>query len=244
MKFPQLVITSLLITVTVQISFPSATWSQVRPMVDPRIPSYVFQDSVADTLTISASDVMESLVKTWANELILRHPNLMVTAMTEQPNAGLATLLAHRTEIAALPHRITRTEIAEFILEYGYEPIEVPVAGNTLAIFVHKHDPSTSLSLAMDATARPVPLTSVKSDLSVEPPWHAAVYNSNPLRRNLYLYVAKPPTRPPTKALAELIRYILSQQGQQVVLDHGHSPLSLMEIRRVTSKWSTDCAVP
>jgi ABC-type phosphate transport system substrate-binding protein len=230
MKFPQLVITSLLITVTAQISFPSANRSQIRPMVDPYIPFHDSQNSVADTLTISAPEVMEPLVRAWADDLILRHPNLTAVVMIERSKSGLATLLAHQTKIAALPRRITRTEISEFILEYGYEPTEVPVAGNTLAVLVHA-----------DAVAHPVSSIFVNADLSVDPPGHMAVYDSNFLRRNLYLYIAKPPASPPTQALVELVRYALSQQGQQKALDLGHSPLSLVEITRVTSRWSACC---
>lgn len=57
MTFPRSVIVFLLITMTAHVAFPSERRSQVHPMVDPRIPLYVSQDAVSDTLTISLADV-------------------------------------------------------------------------------------------------------------------------------------------------------------------------------------------
>jgi phosphate transport system substrate-binding protein len=61
---------------------------------------------------------------------------------------------------------------------------------------------------------------------------------SYPLKRNLYFYVAKAPKTSPAQASVELIRFALSQQGQNVALDLGYFPLSLPEHARAASKWS------
>jgi phosphate transport system substrate-binding protein len=37
----------------------------------------------------------------------------------------------------------------------------------------------------------------------------------------MYLVVSKPPGKPLDNTLSEFIRFILSKQGQQVVVDHG-----------------------
>jgi phosphate transport system substrate-binding protein len=39
--------------------------------------------------------------------------------------------------------------------------------------------------------------------------------------------------------MTELVRFAISAQGQQMALDLGYFPLSLPEITRLTSKWST-----
>ena len=46
-----------------------------------------------------------------------------------------------------------------------------------------------------------------------------------PLGRFLYLYVNKPPRRPFGGAAAEFLRFLLSQEGQQIVADGGNIPL-------------------
>lgn len=126
---------------------PSVTWAQVRPVLDPNIPSYLQLDQTSGKLTISTAETMKPLVRTLVDDLVRRHPKLKVTFTGEGSETGLAALLEHRAEVAAMPRRITADEIAEFIREYGYEPTEVPVAGDALAVFVHKDNPLAGLAL-------------------------------------------------------------------------------------------------
>ena len=57
------------------------------------------------------------------------------------------------------------------------------------------------------------------------------------LRRNLYLYFDKNPKGSPLPVLAELVRFALSVQGQQIVVDQGYFPLPSAEIARLIAKW-------
>jgi phosphate transport system substrate-binding protein len=236
-----------------------------------------------------------------------------------------------KAQIAAMSRRMTAPEIVEFTREFGYEPTEVPVAVDALAVFVHKDNPIEGLTLAeLDAMfskerrrglkypvnawgdvimmqpewaeapvrlygrngnsgtasffrehvlngadlkktmvagagsasvvvevmkdrygigfssigyrtsgVRPVPLASVQGGRFVEPSFQTAMDGSYPLRRNLYLYVNRPPKTAPAPQVAEFIKFALSQQGQQIVIDHGYYPLSTPELTRLTALWST-----
>jgi phosphate transport system substrate-binding protein len=128
-------------------SLDQATWGQVRPALDPGIPSYSYQESASGTLAISGSDTMRPLVQAWVDGLRERHPHLKATVSGDGSETGLAALLEHRTELAAMSRRMTAGEISEFVKEYGYEPTEVPVANDALALFVHKDNPIAGLSL-------------------------------------------------------------------------------------------------
>ena len=311
----------------VLISLSPAAWGQVRPPLDLDVPSYVSTDQVTGKLTISPSETMKPLVRAWIDELVRRHPKLTIAMARD---TGLAALLEHRSDIAAVPRRMTAGEIAEFVQEYGYEPTEVPVATDALAIFVHKDNPLTGLSLdELDAmycrerhrglkyvvdswglvgvmdewfetpvqlyggsgksgpghffreevckggtfhpqltdaqgpasvvldvgadpngigfsaigygtpVVKPVPIALVKGGRYVEPSTQTAMDGSYPLRRTLYLYIAKPPKAGAPPAAVELIRYVLSRQGQQQALDFGYLPLASAENTRVTAKWPT-----
>jgi len=330
MRFSRIVLGFYVVSCAVLATLAPATWGQVRPALDPDIPSYAYQESASGKLIISGSDTMRPLIQAWVDDLVRRHPGLKATVAGDGSETGLAALLEHRTEIAAMSRRITAAEISEFVKEYGYEPTEVPVASDALAIFVHKDNPVAGLSLEeLDAMfcrerrrgvgyvvdswslvgltdewfeapirlygrngksgtsyffreeickggtfrpelvnghgsasvvldvgkdqqgigfsaigygtsmVKPVPIASVKGGRYVEPTFQTAMDGSYPLRRNLYLYVAKPPKATPTSALIELVRFALSAQGQQIALDSGYFPLSLMEITRLTAKWST-----
>ncbi len=304
--------------------------SQIRPEVDPQIPSYVAQETVSGKLEIAGSETMKPLIDAWMRDLTRRHPGLKPVVASAGSETGLEAILQHRTGIAAMSRRMSTDEISAFVKEYGFEPTEVPVANDALAVFVHKDNPITGLSLEeLDAMfcrerqrglsydidswglvglmdewfeapirlygrngksgtsalfrdevckggtfrprlvdapgsasvvldvvkdpqgigfsaigyktsmVRPVPIAMVKGGRYVEPTFHSVMDGSYPLERHLYLYIAKPPKTPPAPALKELVRFALSQQGQQLALDHGYFPLSPMEITRLLSKWST-----
>ena len=46
-----------------------------------------------------------------------------------------------------------------------------------------------------------------------------------PLSRYLYLYINKAPNEPPDPMVREFVKFVLSQQGQQVVVKDGYIPL-------------------
>ncbi|UVT16253.1 MAG: substrate-binding domain-containing protein [Nitrospira sp.] len=147
MRLSHLVIGCYLISTAGLASLPSTAVAQSRPTLDPKIPAYIPQQSASGTLSISGSAIVKPLVQAWVNDLMRRHPRLKITLAADGSETGLAALLAHRTGMAAISRRLTASEIAEFVGEYGYEPTEVPVAGDALAIFVNKDNPVTGLSL-------------------------------------------------------------------------------------------------
>ncbi len=330
MRFSRIVLVVYVFLFALVASLPPATWGQVRPPLDPEITSYTYQESASGALAVSAPETMKPLLRAWADGLALRHPRLKITLLSDGIDTGLSALLEHRTDIAVLARRMTAPEISEFVKEYGYEPTEVPVATDAMAIFVHKDNPVTGLSLEeLDAMfcserrrgvghtidswglvgvkdewvhapvrlygrngksgaahffrdevckggslhrrltdgqglasvvldiggdpegigfsavgyetseVKPVPIAAVKGGRYVAPSVQTARDGSYPLRRNLYFYVAKPPKGSPAQATTELIRFALSQQGQQLALDFGYFPLSPPEYARVVSKWSS-----
>jgi phosphate transport system substrate-binding protein len=330
MRFRRLVFGLCLIATTIPVSPPPANWAQVGPPLSPTLPSYLPQEHVSGTLDISVAETIKPLVQAWLDDMAVRHPQLEVLVAAEKSGNGLDALLEHRTEVAAMPRRLTAAELAEFVREYGYEPTEVPIAGDALAVYVHKVNPLTGLSLeeldamfcrerqrgvpfdidswglvgVMDdwfdapitlygrngssatsaffreevckhgslipklvdadgaasvvlgierdphgigfgavgyatSMVKPVPIASVKGGRYVEPTLQALQDGSYPLRRNLYLYIAKPPKAPPTQPSAELVRFVLSRQGQQVALDLGYIPLASEDVTRLRAKWAT-----
>jgi phosphate transport system substrate-binding protein len=273
---------------------------------------------------------MEPLTQSWAKDLRQLYPDLTITLESRGSEKGLARLMEGKAQIAAMSRRMTAPEIVEFTREFGYEPTEVPVAVDALALFVHKDNPIEGLTLAeVDAmfskdrrrglkypvnswgdvmlfegewkeapirlygrngnsgTAaffrehvlngadlkksmvvgagsasvvielmkdrygigfsgigyrtsgiRPVPLASVQGGRYVEPSFQTAMDGSYPLRRNLYLYINRPPKTALLHPVAEFVKFALSQQGQQIVIDHGYYPLSTPELTRLNTMWS------
>ncbi|MGA6828420.1 PstS family phosphate ABC transporter substrate-binding protein [Nitrospira sp. NS4] len=121
---------------------------QVRPELDQKIVPYQTSGSLSGSLSISGSETMRPLTESWAADLRQLYPGLKISVTSEGSEAGLAKLLEGKAQIAAMSRRINKEEIAEFIREFGYEPTEVPVAVDALAVFVHKDNAIEGLTLA------------------------------------------------------------------------------------------------
>jgi len=305
--------------------------AQVKPPLDPKIPPYQRVSTVSGSINISGSDTMKPLTEAWSSRLQKLYPGLTIKVESKGSEAGLEAFFEGKVQIAAMSRRMTQHEVVEFKREFGYEPTEVPVAVDALAVFVHKDNPIEGLSLdQLDAmfskerrrglqypivtwgdalvleegwtdapihlygrdgnsgTAsffrehvlngaglkssmtvgagsasvvleltrdrlgvgfsgigyqtseiRPVPLASVQGGRYVPPTFETAMEGSYPLRRNLYLYVNKSPKIAAAPSLSEYVRFVLSQQGQQIVLTHGYYPLPTNELNRLTMMWTT-----
>jgi phosphate transport system substrate-binding protein len=305
---------------------------QIKPSLDPQIPPYQLVNGLtAGLLSVAGSETMKPLTESWAKDLMQRYPGFSIKVESHGSKTGLDALLEGKAQIAAMSRRMTQQEIVEFKREFGYEPTEVPVAVDALAVFVHKDNPIEGLTLAqldamfskerrrgleypintwgaalvleegwgeapvhlygrngnsgtasffrdhvlngaalkntMKAEAgsasvvielvkdrlgigfsgigyqisgiRPVPIASVQGGRYVLPSFQSAMDGSYPLRRNLYLYINRPPkvTAPPS--LTEYVKFALSQEGQQIVLAHGYYPLPTTELNRLTMMWTT-----
>jgi phosphate transport system substrate-binding protein len=59
----------------------------------------------------------------------------------------------------------------------------------------------------------------------VEPTFANAMKGAYPLGRTLYIYVAKKPDEPMPKLVEEFLRFVLSHEGQEIVVKDGYGPL-------------------
>ncbi len=319
----------LLFAVAFQVS------GQVMPSLDPKIPPYQRVSELTGTLAVAGSDTMKPLTESWSAKLKQLYPGLSIKVESRGSETGLDALLEGKAQIAAMSRRMTQQEVVDFKREFGYEPTEVPVAVDALAVFVHKDNPIEGLSLAeLDAifskerrrgleypikrwgdamvfeeewaetpiqiygrngnsgTAlffrehvlngadfrkpmtvgvgsasvvielmkdrfgigfssigyrtsdlRPVPLATVKGGRYVTPTFETAMDGSYPLRRNLYLYINRPPKVAPPGPLAEYVKFALSQRGQKIVLDQGYYPLPTIELDRLIKMWTPPVSV-
>ena len=58
-----------------------------------------------------------------------------------------------------------------------------------------------------------------------EPTYENVLNGKYPLARMLYIYVAKEPNKPLPKLTAEFLRFVLSKEGQEIVIKDGYLPL-------------------
>jgi phosphate transport system substrate-binding protein len=75
------------------------------------------------------------------------------------------------------------------------------------------------------ADVRAVPLAKTGSDTPVEPTFANALAGKYPLGRTLYIYVAKKPGEPLPPHLKEFFKFVLSSEGQAIVVKDGFGAL-------------------
>ncbi|MGQ0811932.1 MAG: PstS family phosphate ABC transporter substrate-binding protein [Nitrospiraceae bacterium] len=138
---------ALALGATVFCTGPSQAMAQLKPDLDPKIPDYIPVSGVEGRLSILGSETMKPLTELWASELKRLYSGLTIDVQGQGSQTGLRALLEGKANVAAMSRRMTAQEIGDFMNQYGYEPTEVPVATDALAVFVHRDNPITGISL-------------------------------------------------------------------------------------------------
>lgn len=141
-----------------------------RPVVDPAIAKYSPPNQVSGGLRIVGSDTMQPLLNRLAAEFRRRHPEASLAVEGGGSAKALPEFLGSpkqvkksgeangQTLLVASSRRLTGSEVKQFVSGHGYEPTEVPIAVDAVAIYVQKDNPLSRLSLdqvdAMFSTTR------------------------------------------------------------------------------------------
>lgn len=79
---------------------------------------------------------------------------------------------------------------------------------------------------------RALPLAG-KDGKAYEPTYENVVNGKYPVSRALYVYIVKTPNRPATPVVKEFIRFVLSRQGQEIVVKDGYYPLTAAQAEKM-----------
>ena len=149
------------------ITGPETATAQLKPAIDPQIQSYARATGVSGNLTVAGSESMKGLSLRWESKLKELYPSLVIHVQGIGSETGPPALLEGKAQIAAMSRRMTREEIEVFAKRHGYEPTEVPVAVDALAVFVHRENPISGMTLqdldAMFCKERPRKAESITS---------------------------------------------------------------------------------
>jgi phosphate transport system substrate-binding protein len=83
---------------------------------------------------------------------------------------------------------------------------------------------------------RAVPLSKSGSEPLAAPSFQNALSGAYPLGRTLYVYVAKRPNEPMPKLIEEFVKFVLSSEGQQIVVKDGYLPLPAAAVAKELKK--------
>jgi phosphate transport system substrate-binding protein len=83
---------------------------------------------------------------------------------------------------------------------------------------------------------RPLPLSTKVGGTAYEPTYENALAKQYPLSRYLYTYIVRDPRKPMDPLTREFLRFVLSRQGQEVVIKDGYLPLPADVVRQELAK--------
>ena len=115
--------------------------------VDPNLPDYVRASGVSGNLSSIGSDTLNNLMTLWAEEFAKFYPNVNVQIQGAGSSTAPPALTEGTAMLAPMSRPMRQSEIQEFEARHGYQPTELPVAVDMLAVYVNRDNPITSLSL-------------------------------------------------------------------------------------------------
>ncbi|MCX6141367.1 MAG: phosphate ABC transporter substrate-binding protein [Candidatus Kapabacteria bacterium] len=98
-------------------------------------------------LTIKGSDTMVILVQRWT-EVYPDKTNVEFQVTGGGSGTGIAALINGTTDICSSSRPIKKEEVAQLEAKFGYKGLEIRVAMDGLAIYVHKSNPVKQLTMA------------------------------------------------------------------------------------------------
>ena len=279
------------------------------------LPDFEPKAGVAGDLASVGSDTLNNLMAFWSEAIGKHYPNVRVTVEGKGSGTAPPALAAGAAQIGPMSRHMTVAEIEEIERRRGAKPIEITVAIDCLAVYVHKDNPIAGLTLEQadgifsrtnlrghdeirtwgeaglagewerlpislygrnaasgtyaffkeqvlargdfkdtvkeqpgSATVvggvaedkagigysgigyrtsgvKVVPLAAKAGEPFVEATFDAAMDGTYPLGRGLLLYVVKTPGQPLDPALKEFLTFILSKEGQEIVVKDGYGAL-------------------
>jgi len=115
--------------------------------VDAKIPTYAKASGVSGNLSSVGSDTLANLMTLWAEEFKRIYPNVNIQIQAAGSSTAPPALTEATSNLGPMSRKMKDKELDAFEKKYGYKPVAIPVAIDALAVFVHKDNPITGLTI-------------------------------------------------------------------------------------------------
>lgn len=117
-------------------------------LVDPDLPRYQAVSGISGNLDSIGSDSLNNLMTLWAESFQAIYPNVHIQIEGKGSSTAPPALIEGTAQLGPMSRAMKPTEEDKFEERFGYKPVAVPVAIDALAVYVHKDNPLTHLTLA------------------------------------------------------------------------------------------------
>lgn len=114
---------------------------------DPALPGYAKASGVSGNINSVGSDTLANLMTLWAEDFKKLYPNVNVQIQAAGSSTAPPALTEGTSNFGPMSREMKAEEIAAFESKYGYKPTAVGVSIDALAVYVHKDNPVSGLSI-------------------------------------------------------------------------------------------------
>lgn len=109
---------------------------------------YQSASGVSGNLSSIGSDTLANLMTFWAEEFKRAYPNVNVQIQAAGSSTAPPALTEGTSNLGPMSRKMKDKELEAFETRHGYKPTAVPVAIDALAVYVHKDNPISGMSIA------------------------------------------------------------------------------------------------
>jgi phosphate transport system substrate-binding protein len=91
---------------------------------------------------------MNNMMTLWAEEFRKMYPNVRIQVEGKGSSTAPPALISATSQFGPMSRQMRATEIDQFQLKHGYKPTELRTSHDALAVYVHRDNPITKLTLA------------------------------------------------------------------------------------------------
>ncbi len=111
------------------------------------LPAYARVSGISGNLSSTGSDTLANLMTLWTEAFKRHYPNVNIQVQAPGSSTAPTALTEGTFNLGPMSRRMKDKEIEAFETRRGYKPTAVRVAVDALAVYVHKDNPITFMSL-------------------------------------------------------------------------------------------------
>jgi phosphate transport system substrate-binding protein len=131
----------------VSIAIFSTNSAFAQATVDENLPVYQKTSGVSGNLSSVGSDTLANLMTLWAESFKRTYPNVNVQIQAAGSSTAPPALSENTSNLGPMSRLMKDKEVESFEKKFGYKPTPIAVAIDALAVFVHKDNPISGLTI-------------------------------------------------------------------------------------------------
>ena len=116
--------------------------------LDPALKSYVKVSGVSGSVSSIGSDTLNNLMTLWAEGFRKQYPRVTLQIEGKGSSTAPPALIEGMALLGPMSRTMKNSEIDAFERKFRYKPTAIPVAIDTLAVYVNKDNPVQGLTMA------------------------------------------------------------------------------------------------